>query len=237
MIKNVLAMLVLAVLAACAGAPPAEEHTEPTAASSHDSDVVELLFVQDARSVEFGDGVLTMRGVKPTTLYFSDRPHRVAGVVALENFLHTMKEEGSFRESHPNATLVTLEGETLHDIVMELSGPPTLEGDVLTLPMRLLMGTPPESAGASALFIDAIGEPDVWQNPYADATKNEWQEPEEVSNTGQNQPEEVANVGQNQPQEVDNQFSERAFRADGTASTARTESRSLDRDWITLRHA
>jgi hypothetical protein len=43
--------------------------------------MVELLFVQDASSVEIGAGgrTLTPKGLSPTTLFFSDRSVRIAG--------------------------------------------------------------------------------------------------------------------------------------------------------------
>jgi hypothetical protein len=41
---------------------------------------IQLLFVQSARSATLSkDGRLTLKGVSPTTLYFSDRPARIAG--------------------------------------------------------------------------------------------------------------------------------------------------------------
>ena len=41
---------------------------------------VQLLFVQTAKSATLHqDGRLTLKGLSPTTLYFSDRPARIAG--------------------------------------------------------------------------------------------------------------------------------------------------------------
>ena len=39
----------------------------------------ESMFVQTAQSIAGGDGMVTLRGVSPSTLYFSDRPQRVVG--------------------------------------------------------------------------------------------------------------------------------------------------------------
>ncbi len=36
------------------------------------------LFVQTAESVMLKDGVLTLHGISPSTLFFSDRPERIA---------------------------------------------------------------------------------------------------------------------------------------------------------------
>ncbi len=108
---------------------------------------------------------MKLTGVNPTTLYFSDRPHRIAGHVQLENFLHTMAELGTFRDSPPNAVLVMLEEQTIQDVVLVITERPTLVGDTLSFAIRILDGEPPASASSVSLFIDSAGQPDVWQTP------------------------------------------------------------------------
>ena len=78
----------------------------PSKSAQDEEQPVELLFVQDAKSIEFGEETLILRGVKPTSLYFSDRPHRVAGHVPLASLLATLEAESDFAEVNPNATLV-----------------------------------------------------------------------------------------------------------------------------------
>jgi hypothetical protein len=39
----------------------------------------DFLFVQNATSVTYADGKLTLAGVNPATVMFSDRPERIAG--------------------------------------------------------------------------------------------------------------------------------------------------------------
>jgi hypothetical protein len=153
---------------ACSAPPPQEpapENQPADEAADAASEPVELLFVQNAQGVEYADGVMKLTGVNPTTLYFSDRPHRIAGHVTLESFLHTMAELETFKDSPPNAVLVTLEDHTIQDVVLVMTARPTLEGDTLSFPVRILDGEPPASASSISLFIDSAGQPDVWQTP------------------------------------------------------------------------
>ena len=47
----------------------------------------QLLFVQSAGSMSFSDGVLTLKDVAPLTIFFSDRPQRVAGHMPTKSFM------------------------------------------------------------------------------------------------------------------------------------------------------
>ena len=47
---------------------------------------VQLLFVQTSHDVAMGKDRLTLIGVSPTTLFFSDRPKRIAGHMTTEDF-------------------------------------------------------------------------------------------------------------------------------------------------------
>jgi hypothetical protein len=68
-------------------------------------DKVELLFVQNALSGRFDGKTLTLTGVGPT-IFFSDRPYRVAGQVRTAEFIgHWDKGSDNFAENPPNATL------------------------------------------------------------------------------------------------------------------------------------
>jgi hypothetical protein len=120
---------------------------------------VQLLFVQGARGVTFADGTLVLQGVSPTTLFFSDRPRRIAGHVLTRRFLADWgKGEHSFADDPPNATLSVFGDGVVRDVVVELSRP-RLRGDDLVYDARLLEGTAPEKGGPSSLFIDAIAAP------------------------------------------------------------------------------
>ena len=68
---------------------------------------IHLLFVQSAKSATLSkDGVLTLKGVSPTTLYFSDRPARIAGHYRNAEYMQFWQGgNDSFLKDPPNATL------------------------------------------------------------------------------------------------------------------------------------
>ena len=122
-------------------------------------EMVEFLFVQYAESVTLSEGVLTLKGVMPDTLYFSDRPHRIVGRVTSEKFVKSWDEgEGSFSEIPPNAVLAVMAKPVPLDLVAVLKSP-VLEGDTLTYQVEVLDGPDSGVGEASALFIDTFGFP------------------------------------------------------------------------------
>jgi hypothetical protein len=46
----------------------------------------DFLFVQNAASMSYADGKLVLKGVSPVTVFFSDRPDRIAGNMATHVF-------------------------------------------------------------------------------------------------------------------------------------------------------
>lgn len=122
---------------------------------------VQYLFVQNAHGVSFKGDTMTMHGVGPSTLFFSDRPERIAGHGTTEEFVEDWaKGEDNFAGNPPNATLAILDdgsGE-IEDIVVTIQNPRLTEGD-LTYTVKVLDGTPPATGGPSSLFIDVIGRP------------------------------------------------------------------------------
>jgi len=120
---------------------------------------VDVLFVQNAKSVSFTEGKLVLRGVNPVTVCFTDRPARMAGHMQTSRFVPLWSQgKDSFLKDNPNATLSVFSGDNVADLVVELSNP-QLSGDDLTYDARLLEGTPPANGGACSLFIDVIGMP------------------------------------------------------------------------------
>jgi hypothetical protein len=120
---------------------------------------VEYLFVQNAIAVTLSEGVLSMIGVTPETLYFSDRPDRIVGRVTTQEFVdHWSKGEDSFQENPPNAVLSTLQHPVPQDVVVVLREP-HLGGAALSYNVEVLDGMAEIEGGASALFIDIIGAP------------------------------------------------------------------------------
>jgi hypothetical protein len=126
--------------------------------------VVELLFVQNARAVEMDEakGTLTLKDVSPTTLFFSDRPVRIAGHYLTRDEFLPLWDEGkdSFLKDPPNGTLSVFEtaDADLVDVVVKLQNP-RMDGDDLIYDITLISGELPKSGGPAALFIDIIGMP------------------------------------------------------------------------------
>jgi len=148
--------VVLSTMTACtqsrdsSGAKPATGEAAPSSEPTY-------LFVQNADDVEFGDGSLTLKGVSPTTVYFTDRPNRSAGHGHTVDFIKMWGEgKDSFRADPPNATLSILGGDPqIEDVVVTLTNP-RLEGSDLTYDVRTVEGTLPAEGGAAALFIDVL---------------------------------------------------------------------------------
>ena len=149
----------LAVLAALALAAPAAAQA-PAAAPQ----MAQLLFVQGAAGVELGSGgrTLTLKGLSPTTLFFSDRPVRIAGHYRTEEYLQFWKNgPDSFLKDPPNATLSVFEKgkDELADVVVTLRNP-RVSGNDLTYDITVVAGTLPKAGiGPASLFIDIIGLP------------------------------------------------------------------------------
>jgi len=129
---------------------------EVSATPTHE---IEYLFVLTAESATLADGVLTMGDVNPATLYFSDRPDRIAGHLTTEEFVAGWGEgDDNFAENPPNATLSVLAGPEPQDVVVVLSEP-RLENGELGFSVTVLEGSPELAGGANSLFIDIIGRP------------------------------------------------------------------------------
>ena len=122
----------------------------------------QFLFVQSAAGMQYADGVLTLKGVNPVTILFSDRPERLAGHMATDDFVPFWSEAAaggkSFEAVPPNADLAILEGDKMDNVVVTLHNP-KLEGGDLSYRVDVLEGQLPASGGAASLFIDIIGRP------------------------------------------------------------------------------
>ena len=126
--------------------------------------MAQLLFVQNAQGVTVSaDGkTLTLKGLSPTTLFFSDRPVRIAGHYRTGEYLEFWKAgPDSFLKDPPNATLSAFqEGkDELSDVVVTLRNP-RVEGKDLSYDITVISGKlPTANAGPVSLFIDIIGLP------------------------------------------------------------------------------
>jgi len=121
--------------------------------------IADWLFVQNAKSIVYADGKLTLKGVNPVTVMFTDRPVRAAEHMKTEQFIPFWSEgKDSFLKDPPNAALSLLDNEKMEDIVVTLHNP-VLKGEDLTYNVDIIEGEIPASANNASLFIDIIGMP------------------------------------------------------------------------------
>ncbi len=121
----------------------------------------DFLFVQTAGSMAFdaSQNRLTLRGVSPVTLFFSDRPERIAGNMKTEDFVpFWSKGKDSFLSDPPNADISVLEKGKLLQTVVVLRDP-VLEGKDLHYTVEIVGGDMPELGENVSVFIDIIGMP------------------------------------------------------------------------------
>ena len=150
---------ILAAAAVATALPALAQKTDPAPAQ-----MAQLLFVQNAAGVEIGAGgkTLTLKNLSPTTLFFSDRPVRIAGHYRTEEYLDFWKNgPDSFLKDPPNATLSVFQKgkDELSDVVVTLRRP-RASGNDLAYDIAVISGTlPPAGAGPASLFIDIIGLP------------------------------------------------------------------------------
>jgi hypothetical protein len=124
--------------------------------------IVQVLFVQNAKAVIFDKGTVTLKGVSPMTIFFSDRPVRIAGHFNTKDEFVPLWDEGkdSFLKDPPNATISMYEKgkDQLEDVVVKLSKP-RLKGEDLTYDITVIEGKVPKKGGPCSVFIDIIGLP------------------------------------------------------------------------------
>jgi hypothetical protein len=123
----------------------------------------QLMFVQSAEDLRVDPATETLRLVKvnPQTLYFSDRPVRLAGHIKMADYLTEWTAKAgkdNFSKNPPNATLSVYEpGQPDNTIVVVEITKPVIDGADLLYNYKLINGTMPAAGGATALFIDWIG--------------------------------------------------------------------------------
>jgi len=112
----------------------------PTTEAPKEAD---FLFVQSSKGLTFNkaNNELTLTGVSPVTVYFTDRPERIAGNMKTTAFIPFWSEgKDSFKSNPPNADISLLDGSKLTQIVAELRDP-VLVGDDLTYQIRSCRAT------------------------------------------------------------------------------------------------
>jgi hypothetical protein len=119
------------------------------------------MFVQTAEGTTSKDGTLTLTGVTPSTLYFSDRPQRIVGHMATSDFVELWGEgDNSFESDPPNAVLAFLDSgdNAPQDAVVVIKDPQLSDGE-LSYSIDVLEGSVPADSGPVTLFIDPFGRP------------------------------------------------------------------------------
>ncbi|CCB66658.1 hypothetical protein [Hyphomicrobium sp. MC1] len=143
------------------GAMVGAAHADESAPEKNDktSNMVEMpaanwLFVQTGTSFTSDGKTLTIHGVAPQTLMFSDRPERMTGDVFTSKFVdYWTGGKDDFEKDPPNATVSTvIDGKT--DLVVVELLKPRLKGSDLTYDIRPLDGVIPASGKEISLFID-----------------------------------------------------------------------------------
>ncbi|HMK92014.1 MAG TPA: hypothetical protein VK576_03355 [Thermoleophilia bacterium] len=122
---------------------------------------IEALFVQTAQSMSAANDTITLHGLTPHTIFFSDRPQRVVGHLTSRQFVDEWDQgENSFAEDPPNAVISFLQSgdQTPEDAVLVIKDP-RLDEDELTYGVEVLEGSLPTSAALCTMFIDPFGRP------------------------------------------------------------------------------
>lgn len=131
--------------------------------STTSSEEPSFMFVQTSEDIKVDFKALTLRlvNINPQTLYFSDRPNRIAGHLKMNEYLEEWTTEAgkdNLASDPPNATLSVYEPGNPDNtiVVIEISNP-VVDGQDLVYNYKIIDGTIPAAGGASAIFIDKVG--------------------------------------------------------------------------------
>lgn len=122
-----------------------------------------LMFVQIAQDLEVDPQAQTLRlvNVSPQTLYFADRPERIAGHIRMDAYLEEWTSKAgpdNFSNDPPNAALSVYEpGKANNTLAVVEISDPRVEGSDLVYRYQLIDGSLPSAGGQTSLFIDWIG--------------------------------------------------------------------------------
>ena len=131
--------------------------------SAATSETPQYMFVQIAEDVKVDTAAKTFRlvNVNQQTLYFSDRPVRIAGHLKMADYLKEWTAKAgkdNFGEDPPNAVLSVYEpGQPDNTTAVVEINHPKIDGSDLIYSYKLIEGSLPDGGGATTLFIDSIG--------------------------------------------------------------------------------
>jgi hypothetical protein len=123
----------------------------------------QYMFVQIADDIKVDKAAKTFRlvNVNQQTLYFTDRPVRIAGHIKMDAYLKEWTAKAgkdNFGEDPPNAVLSVYEpGQTENTTAVVEITRPEIDGSDLVYKYKLIEGSLPAGGGATSLFIDWIG--------------------------------------------------------------------------------
>lgn len=122
-----------------------------------------LMFVQLSEGFKHDEQAKTIRlvNVDPNTLYFADRPERIAGHIKMDLYMKEWTSKAgadNFKSDPPNATLSVYEPGQANNTaaVIEITDP-KIDGRDLVYGYKLIEGKLPAAGEQTALFIDWIG--------------------------------------------------------------------------------
>lgn len=127
------------------------------------SETPQYMFVQIADDIKVDMAAKTFRlvNVNQQTLYFTDRPVRIAGHVKMGDYLEEWTAKAgkdNFGQDPPNAVLSVYEpGQSDNTTAVVEITRPKIDGSDLVYSYKLIEGSLPSGGGATALFIDWIG--------------------------------------------------------------------------------
>lgn len=150
------AAAVLAALALCGTGAFAQQGPPPGAPGSPPPAPPTYEYVQQAAAMTYDGTKITLTGLAPATVFFSDRPYRLVGHVDNERFLSLWDAGSSFASDPPNAALSVLSDTAGTPAIVELKSPSFADG-ALSYEVAVLSGTVPSEASDVALFIDHGG--------------------------------------------------------------------------------
>lgn len=135
--------------------------TSNIALASKEEAKPQLMFVQTADDLKADDKTLRLVNVGQQTVYFSDRPVRIAGHISMPTYLEEWSAAAgpnNFSADPPNATLSVYEpGKAENTLAVVEIRDPVIDGNDLVYNYTLIEGVMPASGGATAVFIDWIG--------------------------------------------------------------------------------
>ncbi|WP_419913289.1 hypothetical protein [Hoeflea sp.] len=111
-------------------------------------------YVQQASSMQFDGTTMTLQGVAPSTVFFSDRPNRLTGLVSSGQFVELWNSpDGPFASDPPNAAVSVLGNIKDAPAIVELTSA-EMDGVQVKYGVKVLSGELPASADNIALFVD-----------------------------------------------------------------------------------